>query len=326
MKELNHGALLVFFTVLFFSCNNSKTAEEKTTATESDNPFKEKYNGKVKELTEESFVIWADSGKAPKSYLDQKVYNLYDENGNLLVKITYGEEGEQEGGTDMTMGLKTVYSYDDKGNWIGDSTIGAFGLEEFWVIKYDEKGNRVARNKFNADGTPDYRYVVKYDDKKRKVEEIGYGVGDSTWMKDIFSYDEKGNMVEQTTVDEKGKSYGKQSFKYDDKGNMIEKNDIGPDGTPEGKMTYKYDDKKRKIEEISYRKDNSGILQRLAYKYDDDGNEIEMLDSTPGNEPVTTITKYDKTGDKNGNWIKKTVFTGNSTTPDLEVERKFVYY
>src|SRR4026209_1479603 len=101
MKMIRQRLPLVLATALFFSCNNSKTAEEKTTVTESANPFKEKYNGKVKELTEESFVIWADSGQAPKSYLDQKVYNLYDENGNLLVNITYGEEGEQEGGTDL---------------------------------------------------------------------------------------------------------------------------------------------------------------------------------------------------------------------------------
>ena len=89
--------------------------------------------------------------------------------------------------------------------------------------------------------------------------------------------------------------------------------------------TYKYDDKGNNIEQNSFGPD--GMLQNhVAVTNDSNGNEIRSVYSTPGSDSLATLSRYENVADKKGNWLKKTVYTGDNKTADKVIERKFVYY
>ena len=60
---------------------------------------------------------------------------------------------------------KLKIKYDFKGNVIESISYNAINgsVNSKTTYKYDEKGNEIAVNRYNADGTMNYKYTYKYE-------------------------------------------------------------------------------------------------------------------------------------------------------------------
>lgn len=295
MKKINHGILLLFAAGSLFSCKNSKTADKEIKGP-GYNPFREDFPGDVKELTETTYKPWGDNDELQ---MYSREYSLCDQKGNRLVWATWGGEGEG-GETDTTTGRRTTYQYDADGKWIGDSTFGADGeFLEYSTMTYDEKNTRCEIKRFNAGKELTLRSVLTLDDKGQQTEELAYFTGDTAAMKNVSVYDNSGHIIEFITYNGKGERTERYTYKYDNNGKNIEQNFFSIDGK---------------------------LYSHVAVTNDANGNEIRSVSSTPENDSLVTITRYENVADKNGNWLKKSVYTGDNKTADKVIERKFVYY
>ncbi|MFJ1427832.1 hypothetical protein ACILD6_04405 [Capnocytophaga canimorsus] len=212
---------------------------------------------------------------------------------------------------------------------------------------YNEKGDIIEINRYNSDGSLNWKGVYKYDNKGNKIEENGYNSDGSFVSKMIYKYDDKDNLIEENWSDSSGNIYDGPTYKYDDKGNQIEKNHYHSDGSFEGKQIYKYDDKGNQIELNNYNYDGDFVGKitckyddkgnkveaemhndwngfiRLIFKYDDKNNVVEMnmYDSKEGSEDKITF-KYEF--DTKGNWVK--LINYENDKPELIIEREIEYY
>ena len=140
---------------------------------------------------------------------------------------------------------KETYKYDDKGNEIEENTYNADG-SLFFVPVFQE----IVKNHESLSST----IIIKYDDKGNRIEENIYKVikGDSINGQVV------GGGVSNYTI----------TYKYDDKGNKIEAIWCRSDGSLFEKETYKYefDEKGNWIKKISFRNQIGNIKER-EYEY-----------------------------------------------------------
>lgn len=302
MKKINYGFLLLLATGSLSSCNNSKTADDKTGEKPMPinyNPFKEDFDGEVKEMTESTYTVSQESGSAEEKYLDYREYSRYDEKGNRVEWITLGGEGE-EGNSDTTSGRRTVYQYDANGRWIGDSTFSTDGeFLDYSVMRYDDTARQLEYKLFTAAGDLTYKFIYSFNDKGWKTEEKGYGSNDSLLSKTTYVYDNSGKGIEDIAYSGKNELQSRITYTFDEKGNNIERKNYRADGSLESRTTV---------------------------KYDADGNEIQSINfySTQPSDSMVTTNSYIKS--ENKNWTRKSVFGADPGTSEKVVERKFVYY
>jgi hypothetical protein len=211
---------------------------------------------------------------------------------------------------------KTINKYDNNGNNIESERYNATGtLEIKSIYKYDDKGNMVERADYKADGVLDGKSIWKYDNMGNRIEEEYYGADGSSILKFIWKYDDKGNKIEEALYNNKGSLTSKSNSKYDDRGNQIE-SELHMNGDLYNKSIYKYDDKMNLIEDTAC-KPNGTLYSKSIYKYDDKGNRIEKTEySADGALSKKSIWKYDDKGNKNeeAEYDKKGTILKNSTT------------
>jgi len=157
-------------------------------------------------------------------------------------------------------------------------------LSSKYTDKYDEKGNVIEENKYNADGSlrsfrPKTTY--KYDENGNKIEENWYNAG-SLRYEFTYKYDEKGNKIEESWYNADGSLDAKYKSKYDEKGNEIEKNKYYADGSLDAKYKSKYDEKGNEIEKNYYRyyRAEGSLSSKTTYKFEFDttGNWITLTE------------------------------------------------
>ena len=91
-----------------------------------------------------------------------------------LTESKYGAEdrfGEIQK-KESSLSSKETYKYDDKGNLIEKNNYNADGFYYKHTKKFDDKGNKIEENYYNADGF-DYKHTYKYDDKGYFIEKNG---------------------------------------------------------------------------------------------------------------------------------------------------------
>ena len=160
-------------------------------------------------------------------------YN-YDSKGLLLSKDTYDSKGKFE--------EKSVYKHDFQGNITEENlynTNGKLKSNNYYIYRYDEKGNQVERYVF-VYGT-DEEGNFSFDENGTAKIEIIY--------KEENSYDQKGNKIKSTIQD---LIFGKTeiSYEYDNSGNLVRKIEAGGvlDGKENITCKYKFDSKGNWIE------------------------------------------------------------------------------
>ena len=196
------------------------------------------------------------------------------------------------------------------------------------TCKYDRKGNRLERVKYNADGKPGQKLTFKYDGKGDRLEGVWLYTGWKLTQTDTFKYDEKGNKLEEVHFNVGRKLTDKTTFKYDKNGDMLEEVHYNISGNPDAKATSKYDEKENLLETVVYGA-NGKITIRNTYKYDEKGNVLETVEVDASGKLIDKSTsKYDEKGNK-VTWTRYKPGAGlgeKRSVPALEFTWDFTYW
>jgi len=183
---------------------------------------------------------------------------------------------------------------------------------------FNNNGNKIEENYYEADGSLKNKQIYKYDDNGNMFEENYYEADGSLGYKKIYKYDDKGNMFEGYSYEADGSLGSKFIYKYDDNRNKIEDHIYKADGSLGSKNIYKYDDNGFQV----YKKYGFNSTIKTD-KYDDRGNKIETIyywgDDKKGSK---NTYKYDN--DNRGNWINQVTYFDD--LPFLITEREIEYY
>ena len=107
---------------------------------------------------------------------------------------------KKSGKYEQVLITKYIYRYDDNGNHIEDDWYDADGkLKLKYLFKYDDRGNRIERVQYDADGKLIGKLLPKYDDRGNQIEKASYDADDKLEWKNPYKYkyDDNGNMTEQ---------------------------------------------------------------------------------------------------------------------------------
>ncbi len=310
------GKIALLFTVFFSfsSCSSDKKENDWS---------KEKLKGKVKSLTEISYVAIENNGKIEKGQRVNEAMsdfqNKYGEHGFIIERNEYKSDGSLIG--------NYIYKYGDNDKIVEGSEIRYYNgsLMSKNISKYKD-GNRIEGSIYNADGNLDSKYTSKYDKDGNRIEISFYDADDSLVSRGKYKFDKDGNGIESKMFNPDGSLHSKVTFKYDENGNEIEANYTSNDGSFDYQYISQYDKSGNKLERKIY--DPKGNLKyRYTYKYDEHGNVTERSEFKADgtlNGKFTTKYEYDKVG----NWIK---VTKHRTEYEKEIavsitERTFEYY
>ena len=215
-----------------------------------------------------------NTGEVIHSSLNTEYGLVYDENGNLVKDIWYGNDKND-------IGLVIINTYDEAGKQtsttIQYNNNGELKNSSYYETKYDEHGNETEW--FTADVDEGIekvcKYTYEYDENGNITKKT---VNDSAHKGEIaehtYTYDDAGNMLTETRERTKDKFGNKKEtfknythvYEYDDHSNLIKKtSDVyGSEQHTEQHtvINYEYDDKNRKILEING-------SSEIRYEYED---------------------------------------------------------
>lgn len=140
-----------------------------------------------------------------------------DDKGNVLVDKSFSEDGME--------GLKTVYTYDANGFTTEkvEYNLGTLGQKTIYVN--DKKGNPIEEAVYNKRGKLSYKIVSKYDKKGKRTEAIAYNAKGEVMEHYTYKYDKRGNLIEEKSFAPEGEvNYTKvSSYEYDKKKNWTKR-------------------------------------------------------------------------------------------------------
>ncbi len=297
------------------------------------NLIKTQYENKQKKIVDKSIFVYDKNGKFIEEY-------SVNENGERISnkRYTYNKRGDLTNYYQNDM-LERNYEYDKKGNLLVCKNYRYNIIQD--STGYDLKGNiKEKRTYIYYMGNTDRLHHIrlqkfKYDTSNRMVEEC---------KEDIYldgSTTDEAPICEQIEYNEKGKwtvmkkKYGIDSMIYDKEGKELALLSYYSSETPDNRTNYIYDSigKIERIEES----DNSGkITSKETYSYhpngqlkekknesiyspwtdleayDEQGNLIERHYNETDSSHHTYYKKVYYVNDNHGNWIEKSVSSGDS--------------
>lgn len=188
--------------------------------------------------------------------LEYKETWKFDANENMIEHSVYSNSDKKN----LTLQSKTVCKYDEKNHLIQELFYGSNEkLEKSATYRYDDMGNMLEKNNYNADNV------------------ISNTAENSFYFKTDTIRDDKGNIVNlnQYKYNPDGSFIITQLLKYD-KDNLVEFTKFGADLSTEYMYTYKYNDKGDEIEKSKFNMYN--VLDEKTtskYVYDKTGNWIK---------------------------------------------------
>lgn len=280
--------MLMIVAIILFSCNKNEI--------EIPLRIKDDANKGIKVLTESRYSAINTNGEVIKGDLVSKSVKRYNEDGNVLEYISFGNNGFQKN-NQISMVGKLTYKYDERGYLIEMLTQGEHIMAPSkWVYKNDKHGYEIEMNAYFKDGSLSYKSTSKYDTK--------------------------GNMVERNWNE--GKETSKQICTYDTENNLIERNEYY-NGSEISSLqtTYKYDDRGNAIEFLAVNA-NVHFYTRETYEYDAKGNKIVITSyDTSGKASAISNYKY-LNQDNAGNWGRQDCYLNGVI--EWITEREIVYY
>jgi hypothetical protein len=280
--------LLMIIAIILFSCDKNEI--------EIPLRIKDGANKGIKVLTESRYSAINMNGEVVKGDLLSKSVKRYNEDGNILEYLSYGNNGFQKD-NQISLLDNLTYKYDERGYLIEmNSQIDHIMAPSNWVYKNDRYGYEIEMNAYFKDGSLSYKSTSKYD--------------------------AKGNMVEQNWIE--GKETSKQICTYDSENNLIERNEYY-NGSEISSLqtTYKYDSKGNVTEFLAV---NAAVhfYTRETYEYDAKGNKIVNTSyDTSGKASAILNYKYLNL-DSAGNWGRQDCYLNDVI--DWITEREIVYY
>lgn len=217
------------------------------------------------------------------------------------------------------------------------STDSIFVAEETTTanFKYDEEGDCIEIETFDADGELDEKLVKKYVDgnlveaETFKLVEKGWDEKLKSVNKETYSYNRAGLLVKVIETKEPICT----TYKYNEAGKLMEMKysyavKFGNFSTFDYKIIYQYDDRGIMLTEVKKKVNSKSHVEVLiAYKYDDKDRLVEKVEDDANRAVTKTIYHYDEQGkpiiiytsgsfhgkiyikyDDNGNEVERTHF------------------
>ncbi len=203
------------------------------------------------------------------------------------------------------------------------------------VTSYDKNGNETLRRSYNAHDSinfPDLVWDYKYNEKGDKVEENIYNADGSLSWKTVFTYNISGLLIETNRYPESGILMQRDIFKYDSAGRRIEYRSYDGNGGKNGESFFRYDAQNRLIEEQEEDYAPSGYITKVSRKYDGQNNlaerletEIRVVDNKEVQFPRSNYFRYSQYDD-HSNWINMSEAISSRGITDTFVYRREISY
>jgi YD repeat-containing protein len=245
-----------------------------------------------------------ESKKADTSDGILRSLNEYDENGNLILEITYHADG--------SISEKNEYSYDDNGKLIGTTIYSEEGdaLESRKIYR-DDSGKAMKEEIVYMDGSVDtVSYTYHEGRLAQKMQETDEGEVEN---KEIFEYegdkitlyekyDEDDRLVYQVKNQYQEGALKKSEIWSSENGETFRKVVEFEDGENR-RLELKYDEKDRLIERNQYESEDGGKVARVVeenpskkntteFIYDDRGNLISQHEKDMHGQTVTLLERF----------------------------------
>jgi len=263
-------------------------------------------------------------------YIDSRIINDYDQNGNLLNQLVYDSEVYEN--DEVQFIGKSIFKYDNNGNEIEQTYFDSTGnIIERSVKKYDEKGNVID--------------FIKYDSLYSFHEKLFYRKTGEITRNEIFNlkgqlinvikwdYDRYGNQIEISRYNSNGQlendyfDMSKEVAHYSTNGLLMQRMNFDSDGKLIKNTTFEYDKNDSLKQLIDYFLNYSGQvnLEKNIFNYDSIGNEIKTSKYDGEGklkEDMTGVSIWMYEYDSNRNIIKANGFDDDSSLYAID-ERKY---
>jgi len=200
--------MLIFVALILFSCNKNEI--------EIPLRIKDNANKGIKVLTESRYSAINTNGEVAKGDLLSKSVRSYNEDGNLLEYLSYGNNGFQK---DKQISLldNLTYKYDEQGYLTEKlSQVEYIMAPSKWEYKNDRYGYEVEMNAYFKDGSKisSLKTTYKYDDNGNATEYMAVNTDVHFYTIVTYEYDANGNKIVITNYDASGIASAISNYKY----------------------------------------------------------------------------------------------------------------
>lgn len=234
---------------------------------------------------------------------------------SLKTKSTYYNE-------DGTVDYYSEYEYNEYGEEIRWNCFEADGtLKYYYEYVFDEEGNEIGEYDYNPDGTLDNWYERTYDHMGNVLTSYYYdSEGNVKWWFE-YSYDDQGRQIKMVNYDPGAIVDYWTERAYDEYGNEIRYTKYYSDGSINYWDEMTYDENGNEIRVDNYNGDGSLDCWH-AYDYDENGNKRLSVTYNPDGMETD---RWEYTFDAHGNQTSTTCFSDGSATPSYTSRYEYGY-
>ncbi|WP_417201476.1 hypothetical protein [Bizionia sp.] len=307
---------LILFLTIFSSCQENKTngIDIEPVYFEYQNSWEERnLFGKVKSISEFRANFKAND-EIDKKNLKSKI-QFTDFGGLKRVEYfgTFGDTTQIE-----------QYEYDEKDNFIESNTELVGANRSFKTLTLTDSINNIVTHKSYLNNSIAETNAIYYDENDRIKKRFEIKGNDTIEYVHKLEFDKADNLISEVQIDKSGNEENKiaNNFKYDRNGNLI-------------RSSYKV----HSTEYISeFKWENDKIISRSDFIiYPDESKHLEESNDYDkyynptdykkfANSKIDQEIKYEYEYDKNGNWIKRTVFLKQNSLGSKKFEKAYIEF
>lgn len=255
-------ALMMVLCMVFTGCANED--DDRTDRRKDREDREEGFEGtqNVEEPVYESREVWLCVRKTVESW----------ENGSIgVMEYEYDEYGNQIREINVVSGTYTENTYDDHGNRILSQYYNADGTAGIATeYAYDEEGRLLHSLSVYSDGELGSEYTYTYDDTGFPVERIEVMHFSGTEYRHAVTYNENHTSAYVESY-KNGEASGYTEETYDDAGNLLTSRSYRTDGSFSSGVDCAYDEQGRLTLEQKYSGRETQPNYDVQYTYNENG-------------------------------------------------------
>lgn len=259
------------------------------------------------EITRDDLILKDISAQEADFVEHNYKYTEYNEQGNITLDITYGENNRIE--------EKVENSYDEKGRLKEEVFYDENGeVTEQKSYAYDENGKLQQEYKHYLDGSRDVISYV-YNGQGQLMKKIHKDEEDVVEKAEYFKYE--GDKPAMTEIfDENNELIYKGIKKYNENGKLVEEAVDDKEAFEQYALRHSYDQDGNRIETIKLDQEGN-VLEKAGFSHNPKGEITEAVQETPYDVITTNMEHDDK-----GNLIKQEEYNGQGQL-NHHLERSF---
>lgn len=236
----------------------------------------------------------------------KSAYAEYDEQGHVVMEISYKPNGEIE--------QKCVNTYNDKNRLVEELLYNEDGeLDERKTYEYDENGKAVRELLYYVDGSFDTTSFI-YDEFGNVIEKTTIDPDNKLESKRVSTYN-KENLASEVSTDAEGNVLNEVHVKYDERGNETEIERYTSEDDKTSRTEFDYNEEGKKSEARIYANDK--LVSKQVYETNEKDQLVKIEEEELYHKSVTIISY-----DENGNMVEQ-LETNENGELNNRINRKF---